>query len=88
MWGRQLLLALSVSLDELAIGFSLGSLPFGKMFSPLTLCLYIGIQGFVMATLGIWLGRALRARLKPLKEGSELLGALLLIGLGIWLLFF
>ncbi len=86
-WGRQLLLALSVSLDELAIGFSLGSLPFGKALSPLALCLYIGIQGFVLAALGIALGRALRARLKPLKEGSEILGAVLLIGLGIWLLF-
>ena len=87
-WGRQLLLALSVSLDELAIGFSLGSLPLGKTLSPLTLCLYIGIQGFVMAALGIALGRALRARLKPLKEWSELIGAFLLIALGIWLLFF
>jgi putative Mn2+ efflux pump MntP len=88
MWGQQLLLALGVSLDELAIGFSLGSLPFGKAVSPLALCLYVGIQGFVMATLGIALGRGLRARLKPLEEGSELLGAFLLVGLGIWLLFF
>ena len=83
-----MLLALSVSLDELAIGFSLGSLPFGKALSPYLLCLFIGIQGFVLAALGIALGRALRARLKPLKEGSELLGAFLLIGLGIWLLLF
>ena len=75
-------------MDELAIGFSLGALPFGKVVSPLVLCLYIGVQGFVLAALGIALGRVLRTRLKPLKEGSELLGAFLLIGLGIWLLFY
>ena len=85
-WGRQLLLALSVSLDELAIGFSFGSLTAGKAISPITFCLYIGLQGFLMAVLGISLGRALRTRVKSLKEWSELLSALLLIGLGVWLL--
>ena len=85
-WGRQLLLALSVSLDELAIGFSFGSITAGKAISPITFCLYIGLQGFLMAVLGISLGRALRTRVKSLKEWSELLSALLLIGLGIWLL--
>lgn len=87
-WGEQLLLALSVSLDELAIGFSLGSLPFGKAISPLALSIYIGIQGLCMAVLGIALGRLLRVRLKLLKEWSELISAVLLIGLGVWLLFF
>lgn len=85
-WGRQLLLALSVSLDELAIGFSFGSISAGKAISPITFCVYIGLQGFLMAVVGISLGRALRARLRPLKEWSELLSAVLLIGLGIWLL--
>lgn len=87
-WSKQLLLALAVSLDELAVGFSLGAQPFGRVIGPLALCLYIGIQGFVMATLGIALGRGLRARLKLFKEASELIGAVLLIGLGIGLLFF
>ncbi len=87
-WGGQLVLALGVSMDELAVGFSLGAQPFGKAVGPLALCLYIGIQGFVMAALGIALGRGLRARMKLLKEASELIGAILLIGLGIWLLFF
>lgn len=85
-WRRQLLLALSVSLDELAIGFSFGSLSAGKAISPITFCLYIGLQGFLMAVFGISLGRALRTRMKSLKEWCELLSALLLIGLGIWLL--
>jgi putative Mn2+ efflux pump MntP len=89
-WKRQLLLALSVSLDELAIGFSFGAvtanLPKGERLSPLALCFYIGIQGLVMALLGIALGRTLRHRLKPVKEWSELLSSVLLIGLGIWFL--
>jgi putative Mn2+ efflux pump MntP len=89
-WKQQLLIALSVSLDELAIGFSFGAvsanLPRGERLSPLVLCLYIGIQGLVMALLGIALGRMLRYRLKPVKEWSELLSSVLLIGLGIWFL--
>ncbi len=86
LWRRQLLLALSVSLDELAIGFSLGSITAGKTISPLILCLLIGLQGFLLTVVGVSLGRTLRIRLKPLQEGSELLSAMLLIGLGVWLL--
>jgi putative Mn2+ efflux pump MntP len=97
-WGRQLLLALSISLDELAIGFSLGTLTPGSVSGkigvseaslhllPITLCLLIGLQGFLMTLIGLVLGRALSVRLKVLKEWSELLSAFLLIGLGIWLL--
>ena len=97
-WSRQLLLALSVSLDELAIGFSLGSLTSssasGKIgiseanlhLFPIALCLVIGLQGFFMTLIGLILGRTLRTRLKLFKEWSEILSALLLIGLGIWLL--
>lgn len=88
-WGQQLLLALSVSLDELAVGFSLGSLTSGasnRAVSPITLCIFIGLQGFIMAVIGLALGRALRMRIKALKEWTELLSAALLIGLGIWLL--
>lgn len=84
LWSRQLLLALSVSLDELAVGFSLGSVTAGKTISPFILCLLIGLQGFLMTVVGLSLGRTLR--LKPLKEGSELFSALLLVGLGAWLL--
>ena len=85
-WGQQLLLALSVSLDELTIGFSLGSITNGKAINPFILCLLIGLQGFLMTLLGLSLGRTLSTRLKPLKEWSEILSAFLLIGLGIWLL--
>jgi manganese efflux pump family protein len=85
-WRGQLLLALSVSLDELAIGFSLGSVATGKSLSPFTLCIFIGLQGFLMAVIGITLGHILRTRLKLVKEWSELLSGLLLIGLGAWLL--
>lgn len=89
-WVRQLLLALSISIDELAIGFSLGtilaSISGGILLSPLILCLLIGVQSCLMTGIGLILGRSLRTRLKPVKEWSEILSALLLIGLGIWLL--
>jgi len=89
-WRRQLLLALSISLDELAIGFSLGTIAALHesvvVVYPLVICVLIGIQGFLMTFIGITLGRKLKARLRNLKELTELLSALLLIGLGIWLL--
>ncbi len=89
-WLSQLLLALSISIDELAIGFSLGtilvSIPGGILLSPLVLCLLIGTQSCLMTSIGIVLGRTLHTRLKPVKEWSEILSALLLIGLGVWLL--
>ncbi len=89
IWVRQLLLALSISLDELAIGFSLGgTATVGKnALSPLVLCVFIGIQSFLITVLGIMAGRTLQMRLKPLQEWSEILSALMLIGLGIWLFF-
>jgi len=85
-WKRQLLLALSVSLDELAVGFSLGTVTVGRGVSPLLLCLLIGLQGFLMTVLGLILGRMLRMRLRAVKDWSELLSGVLLIGLGVWLL--
>jgi len=89
-WLSQLLLALSISIDELAIGFSLGtiliSIPGGILLSPLVLCLFIGVQSCLMTGIGLVLGRILHTRLKPVKEWSEIFSALLLIGLGIWLL--
>jgi manganese efflux pump family protein len=86
-WGRQLLLALSISLDELAIGFSLGTIAVSHLtVHPFVICILIGIQGFLMTLIGITLGRMLRTRLRNLKEWTEFLSAFLLIGLGIWLL--
>ena len=89
-WRRQALLALSISLDELAVGFSLGTITVshasGRTINPIILCILIGVQGFLMTVIGISLGSMLRARLKPVKEWSELLSAVLLVGLGVWLL--
>jgi len=86
-WRRQLLLALSISLDELAIGFSLGIMAVSHLtVHPFVICVLIGIQGFLMTMIGITLGRILRTRLRNLKEWTEFLSAFLLIGLGIWLL--
>lgn len=89
-WRQQLLLALSVSLDELAVGFSFGAftarLGKGASVSPLALCAYIGIQGLLMAVIGIVAGRMLRRRVHWLQEWSEVISGALLIGLGIWLL--
>ncbi len=86
-WRHQLLLALSISLDELAIGFSLGTIAVSHLtVHPFVICMLIGIQGFLMTMIGITLGRILRTRLRNLKEWTEFLSAFLLIGLGIWLL--
>ena len=85
-WQQQLLLAMSVSLDELAVGFSLGTLTIGRSVNPLFLCLLIGLQGFLMTLVGLVLGRTLRARLRAVKDWSELLSGVLLVGLGVWLL--
>jgi putative Mn2+ efflux pump MntP len=90
-WVTQFLLALSISIDELAIGFSLGallpSIPGGSTIHPLIVCLLIGVQSCLMTGIGFALGRTLHTRLRPVKEWSEILSALLLIGLGIWLFF-
>jgi putative Mn2+ efflux pump MntP len=89
-WDRQLLLVLSISLDELAIGFSLGAitsdLPGNKTVSTITLCILIGLQGLLMAVIGLTLGRIFGALLKFVKDWTEFLSCFLLITLGIWLL--
>ena len=89
-WRHQLLLALSISLDELAIGFSLGTITVSHLdvvtVHPFVICILIGVQGFLMTLIGIALGRILRTRLRNFKEWTEFLSAFLLIGLGIWLL--
>ncbi len=90
-WLRQLFLMISISLDELVVGFSLGgltgSIGGGQVLNPLLFCVVVGIQSFLVSIIGITAGRLLRVRLKLMQESSELLSALLLIGLGIWLFF-
>lgn len=90
-WLRQLVLVLSISLDELIVGFSLGgltgSIGGGQVVNPLVFCALVGIQSFLITIIGLTAGRLLRMRLKPVQEWSEILSALLLIGLGVWLFF-
>ncbi len=71
--------ALSISLDELAVGFSIGliGVPVG-----LTIFL-IAVQAFLFTTIGLTFG----ARLKPFfGEWSEKLAGIILGLLGVWIL--
>jgi manganese efflux pump family protein len=74
-----LLLGVSVSLDELAIGFTLGllRLPVGLVIA------LIALQAFVLAQLGLRLGGRLSARYR---EGAERLAGIALAGLAVALL--
>ncbi len=74
-----LLLGLSISLDELAIGFSLGLL---RLPAGLVIVL-IALQAFIAAQLGLRLGRRLGNRLR---EGAERLAGLALTVLALVLL--
>jgi len=77
-WGT-LLLGLSISLDELAIGFSLGLLDLPKIEA----LIFIAVQAFVVAQLGLRLGtRASHA----VREGAEKLVGIGLIAVGLFLL--
>jgi putative Mn2+ efflux pump MntP len=74
-------LGLSISLDELAIGFS-----FGLLRLPALLVIpLIGLQAFLAAQLGLRLGSRIS---ETLREGAERLAglALLLFGVGLLLL--
>jgi putative Mn2+ efflux pump MntP len=76
---RALLLGLSISLDELAIGFTLGLL---RLPAALAIAL-IGLQAFIVTQLGLRLGNRLSERLR---EGAERLAGLALTTLAIVLL--
>lgn len=72
-------LGISISTDELAIGFTIGLLRF-----PILLILaLIGIQTFIVTQLGIGLGKRIGDRVR---EGAERLAGLALAALGILLL--
>lgn len=77
--GRLLLAALSVSLDELAVGFSLGVLavPVGLSLG------YIAAQAFVFTFAGLWLGQHAGAHIG---ERAELISGVILTLLGVALL--
>jgi manganese efflux pump family protein len=74
-----LLLGISISLDELAIGFTLGLL---RLPAVLVIVL-IAVQAFIVAQLGIRLGARLSERLR---EGAERLAGVALSTLGLVLL--
>jgi manganese efflux pump family protein len=74
-----LLLGLSISLDELAIGFTLGLLH----VSPLLVIPLIALQAFIVTQLGLRLGSRLSERVR---EMSERLGGAVLTGLAVGLL--
>jgi manganese efflux pump family protein len=72
-------LGISISTDELAIGFTIGLL----RFPVLLILVLIGIQTFVAAQLGIRLGARLGERIR---EGAERLAGVALALLGLFLL--
>jgi manganese efflux pump family protein len=74
-----LVLGLSVSLDELAIGFTIGLLH----LSIWTAVGLIAPQAFLAAQLGLRLGARLGERLR---EGAERLAGIALLGLGVFFL--
>jgi putative Mn2+ efflux pump MntP len=74
-WGT-LLLGLSISLDELAIGLSLGLLDVPKVEA----LIFIAVQAFVMAQLGLRLGGRVN---DATREGAEKLVGVVLVAIGL-----
>jgi putative Mn2+ efflux pump MntP len=72
-------LGISISIDELAIGFTIGLLH----FPVLVILVLIGIQTFVLTQLGIRLGQRIGERIR---EGAERLAGVALAALGVVLL--
>jgi putative Mn2+ efflux pump MntP len=77
--GNLFVAALSISVDEVAAGLSLGALglPVGLT------SLLVGAQAFALTLLGVAIGRAVGERIR---EGAERLGAVVLLGLGVLVL--
>lgn len=74
-WGL-LLLALSVSMDALAVGFTLGTRGTSLLLIVLTFGIVAGLMTLSGLLLGRWLGRWLG-------EGAQLIGGLILMGIGV-----
>jgi manganese efflux pump family protein len=72
-------LGVSISLDELAIGFSLGLVGLPTV----SVIVAIAVQAFVAVQLGLALGSRVGERLR---ENAERVAALALIGLGVFVL--
>jgi manganese efflux pump family protein len=69
-------LGVSISTDELAIGFTIGLL----RFPVIVILVLIGVQTVIVTQLGLRLGRRLGERFR---EGAERLAGVALVGLGI-----
>jgi manganese efflux pump family protein len=65
-------LGISISLDELTIGMSLGLLHVPLVY----VVIYLGVQAFAAAQLGLWMGGRLG---ETLREGAERLAGVLLL---------
>ena len=72
-------LGLSISLDELAMGFTIGLLHLSIVWA----VILIGVQAFFFAQLGLGLGSRLNA---AAQESAEKIAGLALIGLGVLVL--
>lgn len=72
-------LGVSISLDELAIGFSLGLV----RLPTIPVIVAIAIQAFLAAQLGLWLGTRLSERFR---EAAERVAGIALIALGLFLI--
>ena len=75
-------LGVSISLDELAIGFSLGLARLPAL-PVLPVIIAIGAQAFLAAQLGLALGARIGERFR---EAAERIAGLVLIGLGLFLI--
>jgi putative Mn2+ efflux pump MntP len=71
-------LGVGISLDELAIGFSLGL----TRLSIVEVVIAIGVQAFIAVQVGLYLGGRIGERFR---EGVERVAAVVLILLGLWL---
>jgi putative Mn2+ efflux pump MntP len=69
----------SISLDEVAIGFSLGL----ARLPTVPVIIAIGVQAFLAAQLGLLLGARIGERFR---EAAERLAGIALIGLGLFLI--
>lgn len=69
-------LGISISVDELAVGVSLGLLQVPVVFA----VIFLGVQAFAAAQLGLWLGGRLD---EALREGAERVAGLILIAAAI-----
>jgi len=72
-------LGIGISIDELAIGFTIGLLH----FPVLVIVVLIGVQAFIVTQLGIRLGQRIGERIR---EGAERLAGVALAALGLVLL--